>query len=135
MPGSVVGGEQVECVRLVFLGGQLWRTQVSQLSECLSDWSGIGAIWKRGFLVAVADVGCIGGPVSGRGALPGDGDRDVDAEHPGEYRGGQVGGELEQRGRARLPGSDTDLAEAFGQTERADGRPGWPPGNSQGEVP
>lgn len=47
-----------------------------------------------------ADFGGIGGPVSGGGALPGDGDRDVDAEHPGEDRGGQLGGEVEQGCRA-----------------------------------
>jgi len=60
---------------------------------------------------AVADVGGVGGPVSGGGTLPGDGDADVDAEHPGEDGGGQVGGELEQRGGAGLPGMDGELAQ------------------------
>ena len=46
-------------------------------------------------LVAAADVGGVGHPVAAAGALPGDGDTDVDAEHAGEDRGGQVGGELE----------------------------------------
>jgi hypothetical protein len=41
---------------------------------------------------------------------PGDGDADVDAEQAGEDGGGQAGGELEQRGRAGLPGADAELA-------------------------
>ena len=64
--------------------GVLWRTQISQLSECLSCSGVIGADWRHGWGVAAADFSCVGGPVSGGGALPGDGDRDVDAEHPGE---------------------------------------------------
>jgi hypothetical protein len=33
---------------------------------------------------AAADVGGVGGPVAAAGALPGDRDGDVDAEHAGE---------------------------------------------------
>jgi hypothetical protein len=41
-----------------------------------------------------ADFGGVSGPIAAAGALPGDGDADVDAEHAGEDRGGQVGGEF-----------------------------------------
>lgn len=51
---------------------------------------------------AACHLGGVGGPVSGRGALPGDGNRDVDAEHPGEHCGRQqLCGELEQRAAER----------------------------------
>jgi hypothetical protein len=63
---------------------------------------------------AVADVGGVGGPVPGGGALPGGGDADVDAGQAGEDGGGQVGGELEQRGGSGLPGADAELTQAFG---------------------
>jgi hypothetical protein len=52
--------------------------------------------------------------------LPGD----RDADHPGEHRGGQVGGELEQRGGTGLTGADAEVAKTFGQTEGADGASG-----------
>ena len=39
-----------------------------------------------------ADLGGVGGPVPSGGALPGDGDGDVDAEQAGQDGGGQVGG-------------------------------------------
>jgi hypothetical protein len=54
--------------------------------------------------VAAADVGGVGHPVASGGMLPGDSDVDVDAEHAGEQRGWQFGGELEQGGGACLPG-------------------------------
>ena len=79
---------------------------------------------------AAADVGGVGGPVSGGGSLPGDGDGDVDAEHPGEQRGGQVGGELEQCGGAGLPGVDPELTEPFGELVGAD-RASWLPAGEQ----
>src|SRR6266516_1297082 len=106
----------------------LWRSQVSQLSECLSGWDMIGTGWP----VAAAELGCVGGPVSGGAALPGDSDGDVDAEHPGEHRRGQVGGELEQRGRARLPGADADLAQALGHLVGADRSSGLAAGEQPG---
>ncbi|MEU1085647.1 hypothetical protein ACFYPN_12515 [Streptomyces sp. NPDC005576] len=39
---------------------------------------------------ALADLGCVGGPVSGGGSLPFHGIGDVDAEGAGEGRGGQL---------------------------------------------
>jgi len=59
----------------------LWRSQILQPSECLSGGTGFGAVINvlRAALAA-AVVGCVGGPVSGGGSLPGDGDADVDAE-------------------------------------------------------
>jgi WD40 repeat protein len=53
----------------------------------------------------VADFGGVGGPVTGGGALPGDGDGDVDAERPGQDGGGQVGGELWDVATRRAIGS------------------------------
>ena len=79
---------------------------------------------------AAADVGGAGGPVPGGGSLPGDGDGDVDAEHPGEDGGGQVGGELEQRGGAGLTGADTQLAEPLGELLGADGPAGLASGGT-----
>jgi hypothetical protein len=61
-------------------------------------------------LCSAADFGGVGRPVSGGGALPGGGDADVDSEQAGEDRGGQVGGEMEERGGAGLPGADAKLA-------------------------
>lgn len=40
---------------------------------------------------ALTNVGGIGGPVAAGRLLPLDGDLDVDAEHPGEDRGGELG--------------------------------------------
>ena len=54
-------------------------------------------------LVPFADLGGVGGPVAGGGALPGGSDADVDAEQAGEYGGGQVGGELEQAAERDWP--------------------------------
>ena len=61
------------------------------------------------------DVGCVVGPVTAGGALPGDGDGDVDAEHAGQDCGGQVGGQLEQRGGAGFPGVQAELSESLGE--------------------
>jgi len=69
---------------------------------------------------AAADLAGVGGPVADGGALPGDGDGDMDAEQAGQDGGGQVGGELEQRGEAGLAGADAELAQAFGELEGAD---------------
>ena len=64
--------------------------------------------------------------------MPGDGDRDVDAEHAGEDGGGQVGGELEQGGGAGSAGVDAELAEPFGHAEGADGAAGLTAGEQPG---
>ena len=60
--------------------------------------------------------------------MPGHGDGDVDAEHAGEDGGGQVGGELEQRGGAVSGGLESELAESLGECVRADRAPGLPAG-------
>src|ERR1022692_3950726 len=96
-----------------------------------SGWGGPGVSRRlSGTGAAAADVGCVGHPVPGRGALPCDGDGDVDAEHPGEQRGGQVGGEREQRGGTGLPGIDAELTETFGELVGAD-RASWLPAGEQ----
>src|SRR6266702_3802997 len=77
--------------------------------------SAIGSVF-----LAAADVGGVGHPVACGGALPGDGDVDVDAEHAGEDGGGEFGGELEQGGGAGWAGADADLAEAFVEPVGAD---------------
>jgi len=53
--------------------------------------------------------------------LPLGGDLDVDAEHAGQDGGGELGGELEQRGRSGLGGADTEQAKAFAESVSADG--------------
>src|SRR5690606_9724311 len=63
--------------------------------------------------------------------LPGDGDVGVDAEGAGEYRGGDLGGELEECGAAGLVGPDSELVEALRQLCGAD----RPSGLSTGEEP
>src|ERR1017187_1357097 len=67
-------------------------------------------------LVPAADVGGVGHPVACGNALPGGGDVDVD----GEDAGGDLGGELEEGGRAGLPGPEADLADAFAEVLWAD---------------
>src|SRR2546430_14330019 len=55
-----------------------------------SWWWQVSRHGGRGCLLfrTAADVGGVGGPVCAGGLLPCDGDFDVDAEHPGEDRGG-----------------------------------------------
>jgi hypothetical protein len=60
--------------------------------------------------------------------LPGHGDGDVDAEQAGEDGGGQVGGELEQRGGAVSRGLESESAESLSEGVRADRAPGLPAG-------
>ncbi len=60
---------------------------------------------------ALADVSGVGGPVACEVALPGDSNVDVPAEGSGEDRGGDLGGELEERGVAVLAGPDAEVAE------------------------
>ncbi|MFC9975589.1 hypothetical protein ACFVH6_32330 [Spirillospora sp. NPDC127200] len=61
----------------------------------------------------MAEVSGLGHPVSGGGALPGDRDVDVDAEHAGQQAGGKFGGELEQRDGAGLAGLETEVFETL----------------------
>src|SRR5260370_474531 len=74
--------------------------------------SGSPGIWS--VFQVVADVGGVGGPVSGGGALPGDGDADVDAEQAREP-------DL----RLVMAGVDMDEGEA--------GDRGWPLGVKENE--
>ena len=97
--------------------------------------SSSGSPGTRSVLQTAADLGGVAGPVLGGGVLPGDGDFDVDAEQAAQDGGGQLGGELEQRRRASLPGPQAELAEPLAEPVGADGRPGCPPGNSQREMP
>ncbi len=55
----------------------------------------------------------------------------MDAEHAGEDGGGQVGGELEQRGGAVPGGLESELAESLGEWVRADRAPGFPAGEQR----
>lgn len=68
----------------------------------------------------LADFGGVGGPVARGETLPGDGDVGVDAQGAGEDRGGDLGGELEERGAAGLVGSDPELVQPLGQLCGAD---------------
>src|SRR6266699_3363032 len=92
--------------------------------------SAIGSVF-----LAAADVGGVGHPVAGGGALPSDGDVDVDAEHAGEQGGGEFGGELEQRGGARLAGLDAEVFEALSQVGGSDRAARLPAGNRPIPVP
>jgi hypothetical protein len=56
--------------------------------------------------------------------LPGDGYSYVDAEHSGEYGGGQLCGEVEQGGRAGLSWLESKVAESFVELVGADGSAG-----------
>jgi hypothetical protein len=108
--------------KMMPLGGvdRLWRSQIFQLSECLSG-SGLGVVtWVARWAVSTAVVGGVAGPVAAAGALPGGGDADVDAEQPGEHGGGQFGGQPEQRCGPGLPGAQPELAESLGELFGAD---------------
>ncbi len=61
-----------------------------------------------------ADVGGVAGPVARGQALPGDSNVGVDAQGAGEDGGGDLGGELEERGAACLAGTDAEVAEPLG---------------------
>lgn len=63
--------------------------------------------------------------------MPGDGDVGVDAQGAGEDRGGDLGGELEERGAAGLIGPDAELVQALCQLCGAD----RPSGLAAGEEP
>ncbi|MEV7238353.1 hypothetical protein AB0N06_31750 [Streptomyces sp. NPDC051020] len=81
---------------------------------------------------SAADLGGVGASVSGGGTLPFDGDSDVDAEGAGEGRGGQLGGELEQRGRAGLREADAEFAESFAHGPDTDRSAGLAAGEEPG---
>jgi hypothetical protein len=84
--------------------------------------SGSPGIWS--VFQAAADASGVAGPISGGELLPLDGHLDVDAEHAGQDRGGQLGGEMEQRCGAGRPWVDADLGKPFGAPAGADRRPG-----------
>src|SRR6478672_652471 len=117
VPVETHRGDRVDGGPAAVLADPLWRRQILQLSECLSL-----------AVCSAADFGGVVGPVGCGGALPGHGDADVDAEHAGEDRGGQVGGELEQRGGAVSGGLESELAESLRECVRADRAPGLPAG-------
>ena len=113
----------------------LWRSQIFQLSECLSLAGLRGRLdGLRGCRCAAAVVGGVAGPVSGGGALPGDGDADVDAEQSGEQGGGQLAGQAEQCGGAGQAGWQPVLAQTFGESGGADGLCGSPAGEQPGPL-
>jgi hypothetical protein len=66
------------------------------------------------------------------GALPSDCDADVDAEQSREQRGGQFGGEAEQRGRASLARRDPQFRETVRKVGSTEGVGAGP---SAGEEP
>ena len=80
---------------------------------------------------STADVGGVGGPVATGDALPLDCDADVDAEHPREDGGRQLGRELEQRRRASRTGRDPERTESLNEPAGADRSTGL----SAGEEP
>src|SRR6266498_894509 len=109
-------------------------------STAMASWSlsssscfhrSVGFIGLGSLSVGTATDFCrVCGPVTGAGALPGDRDGDVDAEHLGEDCCGQVGGELEQCGGPGSSAMDAELVEAFGQAEGAEGT-SWPAAGEQ----
>jgi hypothetical protein len=69
--------------------------------------------------------------------VPGGGDADVDAEHPGQNCGGQVGGEPEQGGGTGLCRAGAEVAQSFGEWRGADGLAGeqpWEQDQQAGEA-
>src|SRR5438876_684482 len=71
------------------------------------SWRGFGKAPRR----AAAEVCGVGHPVAGGGFLPLDGGVDVDPEHAGEDRGGELGGEGEQGCGADLTRVQADVLE------------------------
>jgi hypothetical protein len=76
------------------------------------------ALWLSS--TASADFCGVVGPVACRETLPVDGDVGVDAQGAGEDRGGDLGGELEERGAAGLVGADPELVQPLRQLCGAD---------------
>jgi hypothetical protein len=56
----------------------------------------------------------------------------VQAEEVGEDRGGELGGEVEQRGAASGLGVDAEGSQAFAERVRGDGAAGQVPGEQPG---
>ncbi|KUN58324.1 hypothetical protein [Streptomyces griseorubiginosus] len=83
---------------------------------------------------SVADLGGVGGPVVGGGSLPFDGDGDGEAEGAGEDGCGQLGGELEQGGRAGFGEPDAEVAEPFAHGPGTDRAAGLAARNEPGRV-
>ena len=111
MAGAVRSGGSGGC-------GRASTTSTSGLPAC----NGAGRWGTVSVFLAAADVGGVAHPVAGGGALPGDGDVDVDAGHAGQDGGGEFGGELKQGGGAGWSGADADLAEVLFRQGRSAGR-------------
>ena len=88
-------------------------------SNCLN--ASDGSCWRGR---PAADVGGVAGPVSGGDLLPADGGVDADAERSGEDGGGDLGGELEQRGAAGLVRADAEPIQSEFEPLGADGAAG-----------
>jgi hypothetical protein len=108
-------------------GDPPWRSQIFQLSECLSGELLVGALSGalgdgRGIVLSApaAVVSGVVGPVAGTRALPRDGDADVNAEQAGEQRGRELGGELEQCSGAGFSRPQAELTKSLAEVERAD---------------
>lgn len=76
----------------------------------------------------MADLGGVRGPITAAGALPGDGDADVDAEHASEDGGREIRGELEERCRARSSWAEPECTEALREPVGAHVAAGLPAG-------
>src|ERR1035437_9979948 len=99
------GDERPVAVDHLFGIDGYWRSRILQLSECLSVASrDFGFDGLCGGSLAAAVGGGVSGPVAAAGALPGDGDGDVNSEHSGEQGCGKFGGELGQWRRGGLAG-------------------------------
>ena len=80
-------GDFFDSVAATLLSDLFWRSRILELSEYLSRViivRGLGDVLRGAAATVVGGVGGpvggVGGPVSGGGALPGDGDADVDSE-------------------------------------------------------
>ena len=86
------------------------------------------ALRRSGWSAAAADFGGVGGPVPGSGALPGDGDGDVDTEHlqlsmePWRSPQGIVGDHLRYQPTNRERGRRSPTGVAFRRDRRAQNR-------------
>lgn len=82
---------------------------------------------------SLADFGGASGPVSGGEALPGDSDVGVDTEGSAEDSGGDLGGELQERGAPALVGRIPKLFSRWVSCAVLIGPLGSPPGKTQDE--
>src|SRR5664280_606633 len=127
--GRVEWGDPVQGCLFEGEVGFYWRSRILELSECLSVASrDFGFDGLCGGSLAAAVGGGVSGPVAAAGALPGDGDGDVNSEHSGEQGCGKFGGELEHCRRAGLAGAQSELSEAFAELVGAERTAGLPAG-------